>query len=170
MKQQTLTDQQELFESLDLSQKMAEEILAVLEEENKAIRKMDVQALTRITKQKENLLIKIHYLDNRLSEIIKGFSTEKSRDIKKLKDLAPFLSADKAATLLQFCRNLAKSRQEIHTNNYINKRLTSDTLLCINDAIALITAQPAQNKLYGNKKGGAARYTRNAPTMISREV
>jgi flagellar biosynthesis/type III secretory pathway chaperone len=160
-------DIQEFFQDLQVSQNLAEELLSLLSEENAALQKMDVRTLTRTTKQKETLLVKIHYLDNRLSGAVRqGVPAKKGG---KLADLIPLLPQDQAALLLQYSKNLSKLRQNIQTKNLVNKSFTNDTMRFLNDAISLFTAQPQQkNQLYGNK--GMARYPSKNPSIISREV
>lgn len=158
-------DIQELFQDLRVSQRLAEELLLLLKEENEALQKMDIRALTGLAKQKETTLIKIHYLDNRIAATVHHYFSKKG---KKLVDLVPLLPKDQATVLLQHNINLIGLRQDIQTKNLINKRFTGDTLLFINDAISLITARPKKNQLYSCK--GMAPYSDRVPTMISREV
>jgi flagellar biosynthesis/type III secretory pathway chaperone len=180
MKQSKPTKAHELYNNLQISQKLAEDILTLLKDENKAIRAMDTQTLVRLARQKEDLLAKIHYIDKRVKDIIDELVTAKipgeqqktkthRSPTKKLPEVAALLPEGQAKSILQYHKNLKKLRQEIHTRNLINKRFTSDTLLCINDAIVLITDQPVKNNTYGSR--GIAQYAANpTPTMISREV
>jgi flagellar biosynthesis/type III secretory pathway chaperone len=159
-------DPEELFQNLQTSQKLAEELLDLLSQENAALQKMDIRSLAGLTKLKETLLVKIHYLDNRIAETVRQSVPGKKE--KKLAELAPMLAAAQASVLVQFNKNLTKLRQDIQAKNLINKRFTGDTMRFINDAISVITAQPKNNRLYGSK--GMARYSDKTPTMISREV
>ncbi len=161
-----IIDIQELFQDLQISQNLAEELLALLTEENAALQKMEIRSLTRTTKQKETLLVKIHYLDNRIATTVQQHVPDKKG--KKLADLMSSLPQDQATVLLQYNKNLTKLRTDIQTKNLINKNFTSDTMHFINDAIAVITVQPKKNQLYGNK--GMAQYSNKTPSMISREV
>lgn len=173
---------EELFEGLKLSQTLAADILDILKEENKAIQKMATQSLIRITKQKEDLLEKTYYLDNKISTMVSQYMSSVSRQVKstpggvspqiskgkKITDLVPILSPEQGQIIQQYYKNLTKFRQEIFTRNMINKRFIKDTLQYINDAISLITDQPPKNRLYCNK--GRADYGNQKATMISREV
>jgi len=159
---------EELFEALKLSQTVSAEIYELLKEENGAIQKMATQSLIRITKQKEDLLEKINYLDNKIGAIIRRYLANKEHTGNKIGDLLPFLPPEQGQILEQYRKNLTKYRQEIFTRNMINKRFTHDTLQYIDDAISLITAQPSENNLYGNR--GVAHYVNQKPAMISREV
>lgn len=166
MNANNLIDIQDLLQDLQVNQKLAEELLLLLAQENTALQKMDIRSLSFLAKEKETLLVKIHYLDNRITETVRQHVPGKKN--KKLADLVPILESDQAKVLSQYNKNLIALRQEIQAKNLVNKRFTGDTLLFINDAISVFISPPSRNQLYGNK--GKSRHHYKNPTMISREV
>ena len=177
-------DLHDILEGLHVNQKLSESLLELLQEERQAISSMKTQELSRLAGRKENLLAKIHYVDNGLSEIFKKVlapqGTSKPAPGKrgrlgsaaprtpKLLELLPLVSKQQAEVIQQYHANLSEHRKEIHRRNMVNKRFTEDTLLCIGDAIALITRPTGRTPLYGAR--GKAGYGSSTPAMISRQV
>ena len=173
------TLQQDLIEGLRVNTKLSQDVLQTLKEENKALRGMETQELFRLAKHKSNLLAKIQYLDKSLKNTIQSLlddETSTSQDqistdqaVLPLSRLTPLLPKEKAATVNQYIRNLHQLRQEIQTQNSINKRFTHDTLSCLDDAISLITKSVADKNNYGIP-GLTANHRHNRPSLISKKV
>ena len=172
---------QDLFEGLRVNMKLCEDILVVIKEEGKALKSMDTQTLFKLSKQKENLLAKTHYLDDSLKGTIgeldpdaissdaKNNATGAVSTARKLAELAPGLSAQDAEMIKKYNKKLTKLRQEIQIRNQINKKFTEDTLLYLNEAISMITQPVQTQKTYGSG-GLPPTNMRSLPSMISREV
>ena len=56
-------DGQDIIEGLAVNLKLSQQLLTALHEESVALRAMDTQGLFRLSRQKDTLLAKIHYLD-----------------------------------------------------------------------------------------------------------
>jgi len=174
------TLQQDLLEGLRISAKLSQDLLQTLKEENKALRGMATQELFRLAKQKNNLLVKIQYLDESLKNTTQGLlsdddkatapdRTDSVQGALPLSRLETLLPEEKAETVKQYRRNLHRLRQEIHTQNLINRRFTHDTLACLNDAINLITRPVETNNNY-SMPGMTDHHRANNPSLISKKV
>jgi len=169
----TKTPFEDLVEDLGVNMKLSQEIVDILQEENKALRVMATQDLLRISKQKENLLIKVHYLDQNLQETsneLQSSGTGQSPQTPaSLAKVIAHLPSEQASVIKQYCRSIKELRLEIQTQNLINKRFTHDTLTCLNEAISLITKPAPQGGAYGTIHRGK-QYNANQPSLISKEV
>lgn len=153
---------------------LARNLLATLQEEQKALKKMDVQLLSRTSKMKELLGGQLQELDAALRPAIAEFALTHGRAIPpdrelKLAEIIPFLPAQLREPASQQRQELATLRQEINTLNYINHRFTGETLRFLNDTIALVTrAANTQQPLYNPRGGKNLSYSR--PSIFSKEV
>ncbi len=173
---------QDLFDGLRLNLKLSEDICQVLEDEGEALKKMDTQALFRLSKQKTNLLAKIQYLDNSIQKTILEVQGEKtvhqkpqfdqtqSNTAKKLQGLANFLPEDKQETINTYQKKLAKLRLAIQSKNMVNKRFTEDTLEYLGGAISLLTNTPVQEKGTYGASGMPPSVKKTLPSVFSKEV
>ncbi len=173
MNTNTKTPFEDLVEDLGINMKLSQEIVDILREENKALRVMATQDLLRISKQKENLLIKVHYLDQNLQEAtnklqISGIGQSPQAPMPLSKVIA-HLPNEQGTVIKQYCHNIKQLRLEIQAQNLINKRFTHDTLTCLNEAISLITKPAPQGGSYGAIHRGK-QYNANQPSLISKEV
>jgi len=173
MKSEQLMKIEDIFEALKLSQTIAADILFLLKEENEAIQGMATNTLIRLSKRKEDLLAKSHFLDQKIVELIGEFIAGQGAEgglipgEGRLAAVIPFIPENQAEVLNKYRSNLRRYRAEILQRNLVNKRLTADTLGYINDAINVMTQQP-DTPTYGNR--GVAAYVAQNPAMISREV
>lgn len=152
-----LTDQ-DLMEGLAVNLKLSQDLLAALHEENAALKAMDTQGLFRISRQKDTLLAKIHYIDDSLRSTLAAQHTNPAGQ-----------TADRTRLIGQYQEKINAMRQEIQARNLINKRFTEDTLSYLSEAIALIT-QPAQSDHIYRIPGRSQARGRTQPSLISREV
>ncbi len=172
----TQTPIKDLIENLRVNMKLSQEIVDTLKEENKALRCMATQDLFRLSKQKGNLLAKVHYLDkalqNMISELQGISSSQDQHDRPTMVTLSNFtinLPKEQAAVINEYCHKIKQLRQDIQAQNLMNKRFTHDTLACLSDAITLITKPAANANTYGATRH-CRQYNTNQPSLISKEV
>lgn len=152
--------EQDILDSLALNLQLCQDLLAALQEENTALRKMDTQGLFRLSRQKDTLLAKIHYLDD---------SLQKSLAEQGKNPSAAGQSPERTRVIGAYKLKIKTMRQEIQAKNMINKRFTEDTLGYLNDAIALIT-RPAQAENIYRIPGRFQARRQSTPSFISRQV
>lgn len=165
----------ELPEILEREVLLARNLLLTLQEEQKALKKMDIQLLAKVSKMKELLTEQLQGLDGALRTAMTLFAAHHSvpiptdRDLK-LGELLPLCSDKVRAPLSQHRQELATLRQAIHTLTYVNQQFTIETLRFLNDTIALVTRSTTHKQpgLYNTK--GAANVSYNRPSIFSREV
>lgn len=150
---------QDLLADLEVNLKLSQDLLATLHEEGTALRGMDTQGLFRISRQKETLLAKIHYLDDAIKASLAAAD----------KTAAAGLTPEKSTVVSQYQSKINGMRREIQTRNSINKRVTEDTLGYLNDAIALISRPDVEENTY-RVPGRSSLRNKNLPSYISREV
>ncbi len=146
--------------------------LAILEAEKNALVNMEMSSLISLTRLKERELSKMAQLDHSLQEIAaQVVSTDSGRadEVIKLVELVPFMSRKQAFTLKKLRDQLASLRENIASNNLINKRFASDTLGYINDAISLICNDVTSETAYNIGRRQLASGS-PAPALVSREV
>lgn len=154
-------DGQDIIEGLAASLRLSEDLLAALHEESVALRAMDTQGLFRLSRQKDTLLAKIHYLDDSLqASLTKQQSTTPS---------TPSLTPEQSRIIVQYKNKINSMRQEIQARNMINKRFTEDTLGYLRDAIALFTSSPETDHTY-RIPGRSQVRGKSTPSYISRGV
>lgn len=151
-------DGPEMIEGLALNLKLSQELLAALHEESIALRAMDTQGLFRLSRHKDTLLAKIHYLDD---------SLQCSLPAKAPATAA--LTPEQTRLVGQYKQKISGLRQEILARNLINKRFTEDTLGLLHEAITLITRPPEADNTYHIRGRSQAR-GRTMPNFISREA
>lgn len=150
----------EILEGLTVNLKLSQELLSTLQEESVALRAMDTQGLFRLSRQKDTLLAKIHYLDD---------SLKRSQAITDTAPSAAGLTPEQSLIASQYTNSINSIRQEIQARNRVNKRFTEVTLGYISDAIALITRQPEADNTYHIPGRSQARGS-CMPSYISRGV
>ncbi len=182
------TDKQTLlhniFEGLRINMKLSEDLLSALDEEGAAIRAMDTAALFRLSQRKEELLAKIVYIDNSLTEMVADLagiagnatapaaanSSGRPAPLARLGELTGVLSAEQRDFLGSYKKTMRRLRLAIIEKNALNKRFTQDTLDCIGEAIALISRPVPANEKYAVPPGGGRPRDIMQPAFISREV
>jgi flagellar biosynthesis/type III secretory pathway chaperone len=152
--------EQDVLEGLALGLTLSRELLASLQEESIALRTMDTQGLFRISRQKETLLAKIHYLDDSLRPALTAGGNAQS---------TPAHTPEQTQLINQYRAKIKATRQEIQARNLINKRFTEDTLGYLSDAIALIT-RPAEADHTYRIPGRSQPRGKTLPSYISRGV
>lgn len=150
----------EIVEGLALNLTLSEDLLAALHEEQLALKTMDTQGLFRISRNKETLLAKMHYLDNSLQ---KTWATQGSDPATT--NIPP----EELRLIGQYKERINATRQQIKIRNTINKRFTEDTLSCLGDAIALLT-RPARDENTYRVPGRSLARARTLPSVISCEA
>ena len=153
-------DGQDIIEGLAVNLKLSQELLSALHEESVALRTMDTQGLFRLSRKKDTLLAKIHYLDDSLQVSL-------TKEQKAQSALS--LTSEQSQIAGQYKNRINSIRQEIQSRNMINKRFTEDTLGYLSDAIALISRPPEADNTYHIPGRSQAR-GRSMPSFISREA
>lgn len=153
---------------------LARNLLATLQEEQKALKKMDIQLLAKVSKMKELLSDQLQGLDAALRPAITAFAVTHGHPLPsgrelKLEEIIPLFPSQLREPLGLQRRELTALRQEINTLNYVNHRFTSETLGFLNDTIALVTRAANTNRPLYNTKG-AANSAYNRPSLFSKEV
>lgn len=165
---QQTTEQRSLpvrfYETLEQEVLLSQDMLAILDEEEKALVAMDMQALIRLSGKKENRLKRIQALDSLLTdlagEILPG---------AKLSSLIPLLNREEGEKVRQYRKNLTRLREEILSRNLVNSHFAADVKTYLNDAILLITSGIADRPMYG-LTGISRKPSLSQPSLISREV
>ena len=154
--------------NLEKQMQLCRGFLCLLKEEQNALVSMDLQALMRYSRKKEELLHHIHNLDSSIQETTVEMAQEYRSSSRTLTELLPFMPEEKAGELNGFRKKLIALREEIQTRNMVNKQFTEDTLTYISDAIDLITGSDENQSVYAAKKAGHKKTC--DPTLLSREV
>ncbi len=150
----------DILDGLAVNLKLSQDLLTALHEESTALRGMDAQGLFRISRQKDNLLSKLQYLDHSLQTSLADENTTTT---------ASRLTSEQLRTVGQYKTRINSMRQEILSRNTINKRLTEDTLGYLSDAIALISGSAQEENIY-SIPGRSQTRSKNLPSFISRGV
>ena len=153
----TVANGQDAIEGLNVSLKLSQDLLALLGEENLALRSMSTQELFRISRQKTMLLAKLGYVDATLKNILPAEGQNSGE------------ASERGQVIGQYKRRINEVRGEIMANNMINKRLTEDTLGYLNDAISLLTRPSREEALY-RAPGKVPARNITLPSVISRAV
>jgi len=179
-----LNDQiaQDVLENLSLNVKLSQDLLALLDNENTALRAMDTKELHKISKQKSTLIAKIQFLDDSLKNHITDdkyaplqetpvadSSQPTFSETSSIPGLIDLLPPDRKEAAKQCKEKLSKTRHDILFKNYINKKFTQDTLGHLSDAIALFTQPVVKQNTY-NAPGNRAKNRSSLPQLLSREV
>lgn len=150
----------DIVDSLALNLRLSEDLLAAIHEESTALRSLDTQGLFRISRTKDTLLAKIHYLDDSLQK------TWTKHDPQQTKTT---ISPEDLRLIDQYKQRINTTRQEIKSRNTVNKRFTEDTLSCLGEAIALLTRPTPENNTY-RVPGRSQPRGRTLPSCISCEA
>jgi flagellar biosynthesis/type III secretory pathway chaperone len=173
MQQTETTKQRSLpprfFETLEQEVLLSQDMLTILDEEEKALVAMDMQSLIRLSGKKENRLSRIKALDTLLTEMTQELRPEPSDKTARLAALIPLLNPEQGGKLAQYRKKLAGLREDILSRNQINKHFAADVKQYLNDAISLITSGIADRPMYG-LTGLNRKPSLNRPSFISREV
>jgi len=157
------------FEALEQEILLSQDMLAILNEEQKALVAMDMQALIRLSGKKENRLSRIQALDSLLADLTAELRPEAHDKTAKLAALIPLLNPEEGAKLDQYRKKLAGLREDILSRNQINRHFAEDVKTYLNDAISLITSGIADRPMYG-LPGRSRKPSLNQPSLISRAV
>ena len=157
------------FEALEQEILLSQDMLTILQAEQKALVAMDMQALLRLSDKKENTLSRIQALDSLLADLAREFRPETTDKTAKLAALIPLLNPEEGGKLAQYRKKLTGLREEILSRNQINRHFAADVKQYLNDAISLITRGIADRPLYG-LTGLSRKPSLNQPSLISREV
>jgi flagellar biosynthesis/type III secretory pathway chaperone len=158
------------YEILEQEVLLSQDMLTILNEEQKALVSMDMQGLIRLSAKKENRLNRLRSLDSLLAEmtgkLIPGAATGEPA---KLSALIPLLDQEEGERLGQYRKQLTGLREEILSRNQINSHFAADVKTYLNDAITLITSGIADRPMYG-LTGRSTKPSLNQPALLSREV
>lgn len=172
MQQTETTEQRSLpprfFETLEQEVLLSQDMLTILQAEQKALVAMDMQALINLSAKKENRLSRIQALDSLLAELTQELRPAPSDKTAKLATLIPLLNPEQGGKLAQYRKKLTALREEILSRNQINRHFAADVKQYLNDAISLITSGIADRPLYG--LGLSRKPSLSQPSLISREV
>jgi len=157
------------YEILEQEILLSQDMLSILQEEQKALVSMNMQELLRLSGKKENRLSRIQALDSMLAELAGEFRPEATEKTARLSALIPLLNPEEGAKLGQYRTKLAGLREEILSLNRINKHFAADVEKYLNDAISLITSGIAERPMYG-LTGRSKKPSLSQPSLISREV
>ena len=157
------------FETLEQEVLLSQDMLAILNEEQKALVAMDMQALIRLSSKKENRLNRIQALDALLVEMTGEILPEAAAKTAKLSALIPLLNSEEGEKLDQYRKKLVWLREEILSRNQVNHHFAADVKKYLDDAITLITSGIADRPMYG-LTGLRRKPSLNQPSLISREV
>jgi flagellar biosynthesis/type III secretory pathway chaperone len=145
----------------------------ILDQEQAGLLKMGMAILMQISKQKENGLRQMIYLDEQIQQTAAAIlDSEEERaddEVIQLRDLYPCLEQEEVDELETIRQTLLRLRAEIDRKSYINHSFTEDTLRYLGDAIALISDGLATDPTY-SCRGHLAKMDRVGPSLLSREV
>lgn len=145
----------------------------ILDQEQAGLLKMGMSVLMQISKQKENGLRKMIYLDDQIQATAAAISgvepSSEENEIIQLRDLYPFLQPHEVEELDAVRENLSSLRREIDHKSYINHSFTEDILRYLGDAISLISDGVSCDPSY-SCRGHLARIDKAGPSLLSREV
>lgn len=157
------------FEALEQEVILSQDMLAILNEEQKALVSMDMQALLRLSAIKENRLSRIQALDALLANLTREICPEAPGKTARLAALIPLLNQEDGNKLVQYRKKLTRLREEILNRNLINRHFAADVKTYLNDAISLISNGIAERPMYG-LTGLSRKPSLSQPSFISREV
>jgi len=157
------------FETLEQEIMLSQDMLAILNEEQKALVAMDMQALIHLSAKKENRLSRIQALDALLTDMAAMLRPEAPVKTARLTAIIPLLPKEEGEKLGQYQKKLTGLREEILSRNQINRHFAMDVKKYLNDAISLITSGIADRPMYG-LNGLSRKPSLNQPSLLSREV
>lgn len=142
--------------------------ITLLEQEQQALIDMDMATLSTLSKQKENGVRQMTYVDEQIKEATNAILEHPEDHPSTLREVCKVLSEPEAKKISIGTLLLKKVRKQIEEKNYINFRFTHDTLRYLSDAIRLISDGIATDPIYTTH--GLGRAVSVAPSLISREV
>lgn len=142
--------------------------VTLLDQEKQALIDMDMATLATLSKQKENGVRQMAYIDEQIKEATEAIVDQPENEISTLKEVCALLPESEAKKISIGARLLRKIRLQIENKNYINYSFTHDTLQYLGDAIRLISDGIATDPIYTTH--GLGRAASVAPALISREV
>jgi flagellar biosynthesis/type III secretory pathway chaperone len=157
-----------LMTNLQKQIKFSKIFTTLLDQEQQALIDMDMATLTTLSKQKENGVRQMTYVDEQISEAIDDILEGVKNTPKTLDEVCQTLPEPEAKKISIGSLLLKKIRLQIEEKNYINFRFTHDTLKYLGDAISLISDGVATDPIYTTHGLGKAASV--APSLISREV
>ena len=157
------------YETLEQEVLLSQDMLTILNEEQKSLVSMDMQGLIRLSAKKENRLSRLQALDFLLAEMTGEILPEAPGKPAKLSALIPLLNQKEGEKLGQYRQKLTRLREEILSRNQINSHFAADVKTYLNDAITLITSGIANRPMYG-LTGRSMKPSLNQPALLSREV
>ncbi|MEN8258379.1 MAG: flagellar export chaperone FlgN [Thermodesulfobacteriota bacterium] len=164
---------EQLLAKLQKQMNYTHAFIHILDQEQAGLLKMGMSILMQISKQKENGLRQMIYLDDQIQEVAALILAEEGGrgedDIIQLRDLYPHLQKEEVEELENIRLNLASLRDEIDRKSYINHSFTADTLRYLGDAIALISDGIANDPTYSSR-GMMGKTEKARPSLLSREV
>ena len=144
-------------------------VIEVTREERTVIAAMDVSALIRLTRAKEEVLSVVHGLDDELQTVLARLGETGKLGASRLANLEPYFPAQASRRYRELRQDWARLREEVLAANVVNRRFIQETLAFLGDAIALFAGgERPRNDCYAavGKPGRASV----APCVISREV
>lgn len=157
-----------LMANMQKQVKFSKIFITLLDKEQRALIDMDMDTLITVSKQKENGLRQMTYVDEQIKEASMDIAGNPEEDTISLKQLCTLLPEKDAGKIEIGATLLKKLRLQIQEKNYINFRFTHDTLQYLGDAIRLISDGVATDPIYSTSGLGKAASV--APALISREV
>ena len=157
------------FEALEQEVLLSLDMLAILNEEQKALVAMDMQALIRLSGKKENRLSRIQALDSLLADLASEVNPAAQGKTARLAALIPLLNPEEGNKLGQYRKQLTELREDILSRNQVNRHFAADVKQYLNDAISLITSGISDRPMYG-LTGLSKKPSLNQPSLISRAV
>ncbi|MBW1791772.1 MAG: flagellar export chaperone FlgN [Deltaproteobacteria bacterium] len=152
--------------------KLSTDFCSLLEDEKKALVKMNIPILAELVRKKDRELARIQRLDENIQEVSSRITLKdrKKKNVSavKLLDTIPFLSADGQDMVLTYQKKLSLLRNNILTANHVNQRFASDTLGYINDAVSFICNGITSETLYNPAR--QEHRGKSLPALVSREV
>lgn len=157
------------FEALEQEVILSQDMLAILQAEQKALVAMDMQSLIHLSGKKENRLSRIQALDSLLADLAAEIRPETHDKTARFSALIPLLNPEEGTKLGQYRKKLTGLREDILSRNQINRHFAEDVKTYLNDAISLITSGIADRPMYGIT-GRSRKPSLNQPSLISRAV
>lgn len=173
MQHTEMTEQRSLparfFETLEQEVLLSQDMLAILQAEQKALVAMDMQALIHLSGKKENRLTRIQALDSLLTDLAAELCPAANGKTARLTALIPLLNPEEGEKLRQYRKKLTGLREDILSHNQVNRHFAEDVKTYLNDAISLITSGIAERPMYG-LTGLSRKPSLSQPSLISRAV
>jgi flagellar biosynthesis/type III secretory pathway chaperone len=161
------SEQTRLLEILAEGIALSRQLLHMLDTERDALVDMDVAAIMRQVRAKEELLSSLQRLDHELAESMVRLGCVLQAGPAGLATLDPLFRADEARRFQAMRQEWEVLRQEIVANNLVNRRFIQETLAFLGDAMALFVDNGRRE---GYRAGGVRQRASADPCVFSREV